>query len=67
MAGNERIAKGVLAAIGGKDNVTSIGALHDKAENHLKDESVPDDDKIKAIKGALGCQWSGGQYQVIIG
>nr|WP_249113755.1 hypothetical protein [Atopobium sp. oral taxon 416] len=33
MAGNERIAKGVLAAIGGKDNVTSIGALHDKAEN----------------------------------
>lgn len=34
---------------------------------NLKDEPASDDDKIKAIKGALGCQWSGGQYQVIIG
>lgn len=67
MADNERIAKEVLAAIGGKDNVTSIAHCMTRLRINLKDESAPDDDKIKAIKGALGCQWSGGQYQVIIG
>ena len=34
---------------------------------NLKDQSVPNDEQIKGIKGVLGAQWSGGQYQVIIG
>lgn len=67
MADNEQIAKEVLDAIGGKDNVTSIAHCMTRLRINLKDESVPDDEKVKAIKGVLGCQWSGGQYQVIIG
>jgi PTS system beta-glucosides-specific IIC component len=67
MADNERIAAEVLDAVGGKDNITSIAHCMTRLRINLKDESVPDDDRIKAIKGVLGCQWSGGQYQVIIG
>ena len=67
MADNERIAAEVLNAVGGKDNITSIAHCMTRLRINLKDESVPDDDRIKAIKGVLGCQWSGGQYQVIIG
>ena len=67
MADNERIAAEVLDAVGGKDNITSIAHCMTRLRINLKDESVSDDDRIKAIKGVLGCQWSGGQYQVIIG
>ena len=67
MADNERIAAEVLDAVGGKDNITNIAHCMTRLRINLKDESVPDDDRIKAIKGVLGCQWSGGQYQVIVG
>jgi PTS system beta-glucosides-specific IIC component len=67
MADNAQIAREVLDAVGGKDNITSIAHCMTRLRINLKDESVPDDDRIKAIKGVLGCQWSGGQYQVIIG
>lgn len=64
---NKKIAAEVLAAVGGVDNVTS--ALHciTRLRLNLKDQSIPNDAQIKAIKGVLGAQWSGGQYQVIIG
>ena len=56
IADNERIVKEVLAAIGGKDNATSIAHCMTRLRINLKDEPAPDGDKIKAIKGALGCQ-----------
>ena len=67
MADNAQIAQQVLDAVGGKDNITSIAHCMTRLRINLKDESIPNDDEIKAIKGVLGCQWSGGQYQVIIG
>jgi len=64
---NDRIARDVLAAVGGTENVTSATHCMTRLRINLKDESIPDDGKMKAIKGVLGAQWSGGQYQVIIG
>lgn len=64
---NDQIAKDVLAAVGGADNITSITHCMTRLRINLKDESLPADDDIKKIKGVLGAQWSGGQYQVIIG
>lgn len=64
---NKQIATDVLAAVGGPDNITSATHCMTRLRLNLKDESVPDEDKVKAIKGVLGAQWSGGQYQVIIG
>ncbi|MCH4082132.1 MAG: PTS glucose/sucrose transporter subunit IIB [Atopobiaceae bacterium] len=59
MTDNERIAAEVLDAVGGKDNITSIAHCMTRLRINLKDESVPDDDRIKAIKGVVGWPVSG--------
>lgn len=64
---NEQIAKDVLAAVGGTANITSATHCMTRLRLNLKDQSIPNDDEVKKIKGVLGAQWSGGQYQVIIG
>ncbi|WP_294158836.1 PTS transporter subunit EIIC [uncultured Collinsella sp.] len=64
---NRKIAEEVLAAVGGAENVTSATHCMTRLRLNLKDQSVPNDARIKGIKGVLGAQWSGGQYQVIIG
>ncbi len=57
----------VLENVGGKDNIT--GALHcmTRLRLTLKDESKVSIDAVKGIKGVLGAQFSGGQFQIIIG
>lgn len=64
---NKKIAEDVLAAVGGPSNITSATHCMTRLRLNLKDQSIPKDDEIKKIKGVLGAQWSGGQYQVIIG
>lgn len=64
---NKQIATDVLAAVGGTENVVSATHCMTRLRINLKDQSVPDDATIKGIKGVLGAQRSGGQYQVIIG
>ena len=64
---NKKIAEEVLAAVGGAANITSATHCMTRLRLNLKDQSIPNCDQVKAIKGVLGAQWSGGQYQVIIG
>lgn len=64
---NKKIAKDVLDAVGGKDNVTSITHCMTRLRIVLKDESIPKDDAVKSISGVLGVVRAGGQYQVVIG
>ena len=64
---NKKIAEEVLAAVGGAANITSATHCMTRLRLNLKDQSIPNDEQVKAIKGVLGAQWSGGQYQVIIG
>lgn len=67
MAENKQITSGVLAIVGGSENVTSVTHCMMRLRFNLKDESIPKDDEVKNIDGVLGCQWSGGQYQIIVG
>jgi PTS system beta-glucosides-specific IIC component len=67
MADNAQTAKEVLAAVGGKENVTNLIHCITRLRFSLKDESIPVVDDIKKIPGVIGAQWSGGQFQVIIG
>lgn len=64
---NKKIAEDVLAAVGGASNVTNATHCMTRLRLNLKDQSIPNDNEVKKIKGVLGAQWSGGQYQVIIG
>lgn len=61
------MAKAILAAVGGQDNISSATHCMTRLRLNLKDESVPKDDEIKAIDGVIGVNRAGDQYQVIIG
>ena len=67
MADNAQTAVDVLAAVGGKENVTNLVHCITRLRFSLKNEDVPDIEQIKKIPGVIGAQWSGGQFQVIIG
>lgn len=67
MANNEQIAADVLAAVGGKENISSASHCLSRLRLLLKDESLAPDDAIKAIDGVLNVNHVGPQLQVIIG
>ena len=64
---NKQIAHEVLAAVGGKGNVTAVQHCMTRLRFNLKDQSLADDDAVKVVKGVAGVQRAGGQYQVIVG
>lgn len=67
MATNKEIAEQVLAAVGGKENVTSVTHCMTRLRFNLKDMNLPNQDEIKKIKGVMGVVISGGQFQVVVG
>lgn len=67
MADNKQIARDVLNAVGGQENVTNVTHCMTRLRFNLRDESIPNDEAVKGITGVLGVARSGGQYQVIIG
>lgn len=67
MATNEQIARDVIDAVGGKDNIVQVVHCMTRLRFNLHDGAVPSDDAVKGIDGVLGVQRAGGQYQVIIG
>lgn len=67
MADNKQIAKDVLEAVGGAQNVTSATNCMTRLRLAIKDKNIPNVDEIKKINGVIGCQWAGEQFQVIIG
>lgn len=64
---NLKIAQDVLAAVGGKDNVTFVTHCMTRLRFNLKDESILNNEEITKISGVIGVATSGGQYQIIIG
>ena len=64
---NKQIASDVLAAVGGKDNVTAATYCMTRLRLNLKDWAIVDDEKVKAVHGVAGVQKTGTQYQVVIG
>ena len=64
---NQQLAQNILKEVGGIENVSYATHCMTRLRLSLKDESLADDEKVKAIKGVLGVAKSGGQYQVIVG
>ena len=62
-----QLAKEVVAAVGGKENIVNVINCMTRLRFVLKDDSIPDKDKVAGIKGVKGVMNQGGQYQVIIG
>lgn len=62
-----QLAQEVVKAVGGKDNIINVTNCMTRLRFVLKDDSIPDKEKISAINGVKGIMNQGGQYQVIIG
>lgn len=67
MADNKQIAQQVLAAVGGRENVVSVTHCMTRLRFVLKDQSIPARNDITHVKGVMGVNLQGNQYQVIIG
>lgn len=64
---NREIAEAVVAAVGGPANITSVTHCMTRLRFVLKDQSIPKKQEVEQIKGVMGTNIAGGQYQVIIG
>lgn len=67
MADNKQIAQQILAAVGGKENVISVTHCMTRLRFVLKDQNIPAQNGITRIKGIMGVNVQGNQYQVIVG
>ena len=62
-----KVARNIIAGVGGKDNVVSLIHCMTRLRFTLKDESIVDDEAVKKITGVMGIMKKAGQYQIIIG
>lgn len=67
MANNKQIAKDVLKAVGGKENVQNLTHCVTRLRFNLRDESIPDKTAIERIDGVMKVVRAPGQFQVVIG
>ena len=63
----EKLAKDIIANVGGKGNIISIIHCVTRLRFQLKDESKAKDDVLKNMDGVVTVMKAGGQYQVVIG
>ncbi len=63
----EKLAKDIIANVGGKENVNSLTHCVTRLRFKLKDESKANTEVLKNMEGVVTVVKSGGQYQVVIG
>jgi beta-glucoside PTS system EIICBA component len=63
----EKLARDIIANVGGKENVNSIAHCVTRLRFKLKDESKANTEVLKNMDGVVTVVKSGGQYQVVIG
>lgn len=57
----------ILEQIGGTKNIRTVTHCQTRLRFALVDDTIVDDDKVKAVSGVMGVVRRGSQYQVIIG
>ncbi|QWT18218.1 PTS transporter subunit EIIC [Collinsella sp. zg1085] len=70
MAKTERyheLAEHIVDAVGGKENISYFSRCVTRLRFVVKDKSLVEPEKVDALPGVLASQWSGEQFQVIIG
>lgn len=64
---NKELAKKIIALVGGKSNISQSWHCITRLRFNLIDDSKVKKNEINELAGVIGSQFSGGQYQVIIG
>lgn len=63
----EELGLQILEHVGGASNVSYLTHCVTRLRFNLKDKSTINQEAIKATPGIMGCQFSGNQFQIIIG
>ncbi|PWW38860.1 MULTISPECIES: beta-glucoside-specific PTS transporter subunit IIABC [Paenibacillus] len=63
----EKLAKDIMQNIGGEENVSNLVHCATRLRFNLKDNQLPDKEKLKSLEGVLTVVESAGQFQVVIG
>ena len=64
---NKDIAKAVIEAIGGRDNVSSVAHCATRLRVMVKAEAKIDKDRVENLEKVQGAFFNSGQYQIIFG
>ncbi len=64
---DKAIADGIVAAVGGVDNIRAVGHCSTRLRLTLHDKTKVDEKTIEDIEGVKGQFFAGEQYQVILG
>lgn len=64
---NKDIAKAVIEAIGGRDNVSSVAHCATRLRVMVKDEAKIDKNRVENLEKVQGAFFNSGQYQIIFG
>lgn len=63
----EKLAKDIIANVGGKENINTVAHCVTRLRFKLKDDGKAKTDALKSMDGVVTVMQSGGQYQVVIG
>lgn len=63
----EQLCKDIIQQVGGKENISFVTHCMTRLRMNVKDQASVNQEALKKVNGVLGCQFSGGQFQVIIG
>lgn len=63
----KELAQEIISLVGGKENVTFFTHCMTRLRFNVKDRSLINEEKIHELDGVIGSQWSGEQYQIILG
>lgn len=67
MSENKQIAKEILTAVGGNDNIISAAHCATRLRLMIKDKEKIDQEKVENISKVKGAFFNSGQYQIILG
>lgn len=67
MSDNKEIAKQVIAAVGGKENINSVAHCATRLRIMVKDQSKVNKDEVENIEKVKGAFYNSGQFQIIFG
>ncbi|MFJ7975789.1 PTS transporter subunit EIIC [Peribacillus sp. NPDC096379] len=64
---HNQVAKQIVAAVGGKGNISAVAHCMTRLRFTLKDSSIPNKEEVQNIDGVISVVEQGGQFQVVIG
>lgn len=67
MSNNKEIAKEVIAAVGGKENIRSVAHCATRLRIMVNDENKIDKNTVEGIEKVKGAFYNSGQFQIIFG